>query len=339
MFAMKTIYYTIIALAAIGLFATSTSETFAMEEKTMTDKKMMDDKAMADKKVMADKAMADKAMSDKKTMSAMTHVSEIKKLVSNIEKSLTANEKAKPEIKSALSRLKTAISAMEKVMSDKKMTSKSMADKKVMTDKAMADKTMSDKMMDDKMEHKTLKIGGIDLTSASPLLGSKDAKITIIEFGDYQCPKCGQWFKSEEPKIKSQYINTNKANLYFVDFAWLGSDSERAANAAHCADEQGKFWQYHDTLYTSQGGIQSGWASSDSLKKIAKNTGLDTTKFDQCLDSDKHKQHVEFNTNLGKNNDVTATPVFFIVGNGKVEKIEGPQPTSAFTAVIEKLLK
>ncbi|MBI5698006.1 MAG: DsbA family protein, partial [Thaumarchaeota archaeon] len=182
-------------------------------------------------------------------------------------------------------------------------------------------------------------IGGIDLSSASPVLGSKDAKITIIEFGDFQCPKCDQWFTNEEPKIKSKYIDTNTANLYYVDFAWLGSDSEKAAEAAHCADEQGKFWQYHDTLYTNQGGIQNGWASESALKKFATNIGLDSVKFNQCLDSGKHKTHVDFNKKLGDDNGITATPVFFIVGNGKVEKIVGPQPTAAFDSVVEKLLK
>jgi protein-disulfide isomerase len=315
---MKTTYYTIITIAAIGLLATSILDIQAMEQKPIdTEKAMTEKKAMAEKKTMTEK----KAMAEKKIMANKANISELRKLVSNIEKSLTPEEKSQPEIKSALTKLKTAITAMDKAMSGK-----AMAEKKVMEGKEHT----SDKM---------LKIGGIDLSQASPVLGSSNAKITIIEFGDYQCPKCNQWFKSEGPKLKSQYISTNKANLYFVDFAWLGSDSELAAQATHCADEQGKFWQYHDALYTNQGGIQSGWANASALKKFAKSIGLDTTKFDQCLESGRHKPHVEFNTSLGEDNGVTATPVFFIVGNGKVEKITGPQPVSAFTSVIEKMLK
>ena len=368
---MTTIQYTIIAIAVIGLLATSTWEIYAMEQqssdvdkamaekkamedKAMAEKKAMEDKAMAEKKAMEDKAMAekkameDKAMAEKKAMANKADISELKKLVSNIEKSLTVDDKAKPEIKAAMAKLKAAVSSMEKAMSSKSMSEKkAMAEKKAMEDKAMAEKkAMEDKAMAEKkamegkaMEHKGLTIGGIDLSNASPVLGSKNAKITIIEFGDFQCPKCNQWYKSEEPKIKSQYISTNKANLYFVDFAWLGSDSEKAAQAAHCADEQGKFWEYHDVLYKNQGGIQDGWANQNELKKFAKNIGLDTTKFSQCLESGKHKPHVEFNTKLGEDNGVTATPVFFIVANDKVEKIVGPQPISAFSSVIEKLLK
>jgi len=385
---MRTNYYTVIAIVAIGLLVTSNLPVRAMEERSMADKGTWDDHAMPDKsmaektmaekkmsdkmteKTMADKKMSDKKMSDKtmsdKSMAGwddhmmadnpISPIASLKKSVADIEKSLTAQQKVTPTVKQALGDLKKAISAMEKAIPDKKMTDKKMSDKTMMdkgdhamAKKTMTDKTMSDKKMFDKMTEKTmadhamadkkLTVGSFDLTNASPVLGSKDAKVSIIEFGDYQCPKCDQWFKSEEPTIKSQYITTNKANLYFVDFAWLGSDSENAAQASHCADEQGKFWQYHDTLYTNQGDIQGGWASNTALKKFAANVGLDTAKFNQCLDSGKHKQHVQFNTGLGQDNGVTATPVFFIVANGQVEKIVGPQPASAFNSVIEKLLK
>jgi len=211
-----------------------------------------------------------------------------------------------------------------------------MADK-AMADKAMADKAMADKAMADK---KTMSVVGVDLSSASPLFGSKDAKVTIIEFGDYQCPKCDQWFLNERPTIESQYIAKNQANLYFVDFPFLGPDSQLASAATYCADEQGKYWEYHSALYKNQSGIQSGWANSDSLKKFASSIGLDTGKFNKCLESGKYADRVNQNKQIGSSNGVEGTPTFLIVGpTGKTVKIVGPQPSSEFASTIEKLLK
>ena len=128
-------------------------------------------------------------------------------------------------------------------------------------------------------------VGTIDITTASPIEGSDDASVTIVEFGDFQCPKCDQWFKNEKPTITTKYIDTGKANLYFIDFPFLGKDSDNAANASYCDEEQGKYWEYHNILYTNQKGIQEGWASMDNLKKFAIDVGLDANSFNECLDS------------------------------------------------------
>jgi protein-disulfide isomerase len=280
---------------------------------SMMSDKMMSDKKMSDK-MMSDKKMSDKMMSDKKMSDKMMS-----------DKKMS-----------------------DKMMSDKKMSDKMMSDKKSMDgktawdDNAMPDKMMSDKKMSDKMmsDKKTMLIGGVDLSSASPIFGSKDAKVTIIEFGDYQCPKCDQWFLNERPTVESQYIAKNKANLYFVDFTFLGPDSELASAATYCADEQGKYWDYHNTLYKNQAGIQSGWANSDSLKKFASSVGLDTGKFNKCLESGKYSDRVKQNKQIGTSSGVEGTPTFLLVGpNGKTEKIVGPQPSAVFASTIEKLLK
>ncbi|AJZ75830.1 hypothetical protein SU86_005010 [Candidatus Nitrosotenuis cloacae] len=202
---------------------------------------------------------------------------------------------------------------------------------------------MTEKKMADKMEktHTAPKsIGSVDLSMASPIQGSPDAKITIIEFGDYQCPKCYSWFTKEKPTIESQYINTGKANLVFVDLSFLGADSDSASIASYCADEQGKYWQYHSTLYKNQGGIQSGWASNANLKKFASDLGLDSAKFDACLDSAKYSDRIKHNGVVSSSSGAQGTPTFLIVGpNGVTEKISGPQPASVFSGVIDKMLK
>ena len=184
-----------------------------------------------------------------------------------------------------------------------------------------------------------MEVGDVDVTMSPPIEGSADASITIIEFGDYQCPKCDQWFQNEKPTIKSDYIDTNKANLYFVDFPFLGNDSDAAANASYCADDQGKFWEYHGTLYNNQGGINEGWADTDALKQFAADLGLDMTKFNECVDSDKHADRVAYNKSVGTEHGVEGTPVFIVVGSdGTTERIEGPQSSSVFADVIDSML-
>jgi len=181
-------------------------------------------------------------------------------------------------------------------------------------------------------------IGGIDLSMAAPVEGQDDAPITIIEFGDYQCANCKKWFQQTKPSITSDYILTGIAKLYFVDLTWAGDDSLKAAEASYCADDQGKYMEYHSTLYNNQGGIQDGWANSDSLKQFAIDLGLDLEMFDECLDSGKYSDRVSYNTQVAISNDVEGTPHFFIVGpDGTVKQIPGPQPSIIFDAEILKL--
>lgn len=180
--------------------------------------------------------------------------------------------------------------------------------------------------------------GNIDLSMASPAEGSPAAPVTIVEFGDYQCPECDAWFKNQEPAIKTNYIDTNKVKLYFVDFPWAGSDSIAAAEASYCAGDQGKYWAYHDYLYQNQEGIQTGWASTSNLKSYASTLGLDTNQFNSCLDSGKYSERVDHNKQVGISKGVAGTPAFFIIGStGTMQEIMGPQPASVFSSVIDQI--
>jgi protein-disulfide isomerase len=181
-------------------------------------------------------------------------------------------------------------------------------------------------------------IGGIDLSMAAPVEGQADAPVTIIEFGDYQCPKCQDWFHNEKPSINSKYIVNGIVNLYFVDFAWEGEHSVLAAQATYCANDQGKFQEYHSALYNNQGGIQDGWADADSLKQFAVDLGLDSEKFNECLESGTYADRISYNTEVGTSHGVQATPYFFIVGpEGEIKKIVGPQPSIVFEAALNSL--
>jgi len=188
------------------------------------------------------------------------------------------------------------------------------------------------------MEEESFTIGGVDLSMAAPVEGDEDAPITIIEFGDYQCPKCKGWFQNEKSKITSNYITKGIAKLYFLDSAWLGDDSIAAAQATYCADDQGKFIEYHSTLYNKQAEIQDGWANMDALKQFAMDLELDAGLFNECLDSGKYANRVSHNTEVGASLDVVGTPYFFIVGpEGDIKKIVGPQPSIVFDAAINSL--
>ena len=176
----------------------------------------------------------------------------------------------------------------------------------------------------------------------APVLGSKTATVTIIEVGDYQCHMCKLWFEETRPQIIENYINTGKANFVFVDMPFLGSDSIPASEATYCADDQGKYWEYHSMLFTYQEDeIDGGWASATRLQAFAFNLGLDIEQFDKCMTTDDHFARVNYNkqvavTEFGAN----STPMFMIINtdDGKAQRIVGAHPYSTFEGVINSLL-
>ena len=181
--------------------------------------------------------------------------------------------------------------------------------------------------------------GTVNTSMGSPVLGSPDAPVTIIEFGDYQCPSCKKWFLDSKPQIISNLIDTGKANLIFIDNAFLGKDSLPASAATYCAEEQGQYWNYHGLLYSNQLGVDTGWANSERLKAFAFSLGLDMDLFASCLDSGKYDKRVRFNTQVASNNGVDSTPTFIIVGpDGQQQKIGGDQPYAVCENVIESMI-
>ncbi len=180
--------------------------------------------------------------------------------------------------------------------------------------------------------------GSISTAMGSPILGDPSAPITIVEFGDYQCEQCYAWFHETKPAIVRDYIDTGKANLVFVDLAFLGKDSPRAAQASYCAEDQGMYWEYHDLLYNSQESVDGGWANSERLKAFATSLGLDFELFESCLDSGKYFKRVQYNIQQAKENGVRGTPGFFIVGPDGQQKIGGAQPFSVFKNVLDSMI-
>jgi protein-disulfide isomerase len=180
--------------------------------------------------------------------------------------------------------------------------------------------------------------GTISTTMGSPILGDPSAPITIVEFGDYQCERCYEWFHETKPSIVQDYIDTGKANLVFVDLAFLGRDSIPASMATYCAEDQEMYWEYHNILYNFQEHIDNGWANSERLKAFAFSLGLDKDLFESCLDSEKYSKRVQYNIQQAKDNGVRGTPGFFIVGPDGQQKIGGAQPFSVFKNVLDSMI-
>jgi len=172
--------------------------------------------------------------------------------------------------------------------------------------------------------------------NASPYLGDENAPITLVEFGDYQCLFCNKFFHETEPAILKNYVETGKVKIIFKDFTIIGPDSIAAANAAHCAKDQGKFWEYHDTLYNNWGGENNDWASSENLLKFAQSIELNEESFVKCMVEKKYDQLVTSSNNDARTLGLTGTPGFFIIGpDNQITKIPGAQPYESFQRIFD----
>jgi len=180
----------------------------------------------------------------------------------------------------------------------------------------------------------------LNLENGSPPLGSESASITIVEFGDYQCEACYHWFHNTRDTLIDNYIETGKAKLVFVDLPFLGRDSPKAAQASYCAEDQGKYWEYHTMLYTFQDGHpDSGWADRDRLNSFAFSLDMNMDEFNDCMNSSKYQQRVKANYDEAVKHSVQQTPTFIIISqDGTTEKFAGAQPYSVFAATIEPML-
>lgn len=165
-----------------------------------------------------------------------------------------------------------------------------------------------------------------------PTLGDEDAPVTMIEYSDFLCPYCGQFAREVEPQLVEQYVKDGTLKIEWRDFPYMGQKSVNAALAAREAQEQGKFWEYHDALYESQESVNSGTFSDDNLLRIAEEVGLDAEEVERSLTSSEHQEAVGTDFEEGQQRGVTGTPTFVING----ETIVGAQPKEEFEKSIEK---
>ena len=185
----------------------------------------------------------------------------------------------------------------------------------------------------------------ITLTSffdnGSPILGDPNAPITLVEFGDYQCHFCNVYYKNTEHKIFNEYVMTGKVNIIFKDYTIIGADSTVAALGAHCAQEQGKFWEYHNTLFDNYGGENNGWAGQENVFRFAEDIGLDMNKFIECNNNEVYLEKISISNNDARTLGITGTPAFYVISlsNQQIEFISGAQPYEVFENIFNSMLE
>lgn len=168
----------------------------------------------------------------------------------------------------------------------------------------------------------------VTVSPDDPAFGLATAPVTIVEFSDYQCPYSGRNAPNMK-KVRDEY--GTKIRHVYKDFPLnFHQNANAAAQAARCAGDQGKYWEYQAKLFANQAKL-----SADDLKQTATDTGLDAAKFNQCLDSGKYKQVVDRNLKEGEGLGVRGTPAMFI--NGRV--VSGAQPFEAIKLIIDEELE
>ena len=176
-----------------------------------------------------------------------------------------------------------------------------------------------------------------NLLEGSVILGNPDAKISIVEFGDYQCTFCYKFHKDTMKRIIEKYIENGDVNFVYKDFPLNGESSIMASEASYCAQKQGKFWQYHDTLYDNWGGENTGWITSDALLGFARDAELNLNEFNLCMNDSLFRQKVLDNEEFAKKINIDATPSFMIFNDNEVYRIIGAQPFERFEEVLQEL--
>ena len=174
------------------------------------------------------------------------------------------------------------------------------------------------------------------IENGSPIMGNPDAKITILEWGDYQCTFCYKFHQNTLDIINEDFIKTGKVKIIFKDFPLNGLDSKLAAEASYCAQDQEKYWKYHDELYKNWGGERTGWITRESLTKFAEIVDLDIEKFNKCLDDHKYENKVNSLYAFGKEIGIDATPSFLVFNDEKIIKIRGNQPLEVFLKTFDE---
>lgn len=165
--------------------------------------------------------------------------------------------------------------------------------------------------------------------SPFPSLGPEDARVTIVEFGDYECPFCKAWHDEVLPQIRQRY--PDQVRLVFVDYPLnnIHPNSFIAAEAAHCAGDQGHYWPYHDALFDRQADLQI-----EIFTEIAAGLSLDVEPFDTCLQEGKFSNLVRQSIQQAEALGLSGTPAFLVNG----QPLMGAQPFEVFAALIEEAL-
>ncbi|MCA9497543.1 MAG: DsbA family protein, partial [Nanoarchaeota archaeon] len=176
-------------------------------------------------------------------------------------------------------------------------------------------------------------VGEIDI-EGEPMIGNKDAKVTIIEFSDYECPFCGRFFQQTYGQIKEDYIDTGKVNLVFKDFPLnfhdLAKPASLAANCVFKYEGDEKYFEMHDLIFSNQDSL-----SKDQLKEWATGLGISESDYDSCIADPEMSSEIDEDFTQGASLGVSGTPSFIVNG----ELIVGAQPFAVFKEAIDAALE
>jgi protein-disulfide isomerase len=189
---------------------------------------------------------------------------------------------------------------------------------------------------------RTAAVGATIDVSDRPVRGDPSAKVTLVEFSDYECPFCASYVRATYPAIEAAYVKTGKVRTVFVDtpLVSIHKDAFKAAQAASCAREQGKYWEMHDELFQSQDAFEP-WVSH------AKAVGLDVPRFQECLASDRHDAQIRHDMGEARQLGLTSTPSF-LIGHASpddgakikvVAVVRGAAPFADFKSAIDPILE
>lgn len=169
-------------------------------------------------------------------------------------------------------------------------------------------------------------------------LGDPNAPVTIDVFEDFQCPACQRFSESTEPLVIQNLVATGKARYVFHNYPFLdgngagsSGESDQAANAAMCANEQGKFWEMQSILYANWNGENLGAFSSRRLQAMAESIGLDLDAFNSCFNENRYRAEIQADFDLGEQMGVSGTPTVFVNGT----RVGAPRTVASYQEIAD----
>ena len=172
----------------------------------------------------------------------------------------------------------------------------------------------------------------VDVGQVGYVLGDTAAAVTVVEFGDFACGACGEFWRATWPSVRTELIDGGRVLWRHVPFLLGFRRGDAAANAAECAAEQGAFWQMHDRLFDGQESWMGGRRPEEVFQGYAAALGLDVSAFTVCYDGELGRERTRAATRVARDAGVRATPTFFV--NGR--RVLGALPYDVFRAIVEE---
>jgi protein-disulfide isomerase len=170
-------------------------------------------------------------------------------------------------------------------------------------------------------------------------MGDEDAPVVVYEFADFQCPHCRDFSQTYSKGFKRDYVGTGKVKMIWVNFAFMGDESNSAAAAGYCAADQGQFWAMHDWIFENQSAVNNNGAfSAQRLTEMAESAGMDTEVFEACLADPATIDRVQADTDFARETGVESTPSFLVENSETLVAGGGQAEVEELVAAVEEAL-